>query len=71
MNPKGVAMNDYELLARVEKLRHLMATQDRDDDFVMPTALREVPSYTSINTVPWNLGEVGGELYRHPERNSG
>jgi len=53
----------------VDRLRHLMAEQDHGDDFVLPTVLREVPSYTSIDTVPLDLGGASGELRRHSQGN--
>ncbi|RYZ73590.1 MAG: hypothetical protein EOP09_01650 [Proteobacteria bacterium] len=62
---------DIEFQNRVAALRHLMADEDHGDEFVMPTALKEVPSYTSINTVPLEHGGTSGELRRHPTRDSG
>lgn len=65
-----VAMTDEaELQKRVDKLRHLMAEEDQGNDFVLPSVLKEVPSYTSIDTMPLEYGGKGGELRGHPQRN--
>lgn len=63
-------MTDSELQARIAKLRHLFAEDDKLDDFVMPTALKEVPSLTLTETMPLNGGGADGQLWRHSERNS-
>lgn len=43
---------DSELARMVDQMKHLLGPDHREDDFVMPSLLKEVPSFTSTESVP-------------------
>jgi hypothetical protein len=44
-------MNQPDLATMAKSLRHLMSSNESEPNFVSPTLLREVPSFTSPDTV--------------------
>ena len=58
-------MSTQEQIAdMVVKLRHLMGNSENQQDFVQPSLLKEVPSFTSSGTAPFNLERQRAELGR-------
>lgn len=58
-------MSTQEQIAdMVVKLRHLMVGNENNQDFVQPSLLKEVPSFTSSGTAPMNLERNRAELGR-------
>jgi len=44
--------HDSELAKMVDQMKHLLGPDTRNDDFVMPSLLKEVRSFTSTESVP-------------------
>lgn len=58
--------HDSELAKMVDQMRHLLGPDARNDDFVMPSLLKEVPSFTSTESVPRQEVTTRAELGRSP-----
>jgi hypothetical protein len=53
-----------EMAEMVVKLKQLMTSANNDSDFVQPSLLKEVPSFTSSDSVPMTRGNERAQLGR-------
>ena len=52
------------LAEKIEQLRHLMGTSERDENFPEPSLLKEIPLFTSNETMPREGDEIRAKLGR-------
>lgn len=62
-------MEDFVLQSKVNALKHLFADDDKGGDFIMPSSLKEVPSFTSENSGQLPTGVLYAELGRRSPGN--
>lgn len=49
---KSKGPSETDIMEMVAELKHLMSNEERPQDFSLPSMLKEVPSFTSTDSVP-------------------